>query len=335
MIDSYCLSFIKQEDFEKHVAATIATYNKALESINLKKFNNLTEVFAWQRDGVFNLDNSWYNGPTENGMIVSPYLTLKVNGKEFPVYSARATFSTHSFAYAEVESEGEFSLNVELHLNQKRNVVDVLPENKGIKATMQGDFNVITTINQTGSFSFVFDHYTEGAFTLMVRRKLPFAIPEGYQVEEYPNTAIAAKMVAEKNDPTIACIAAIDTAEIYNLKVIESNINASRNNTTRFAAFSRVQNLPTPTAKMGEHFILVFTVLNEAGSLAKTLNIIGSHGFNMRNLRSRPMKTLMWNYYFYIELDGNINTEDGKDMLRQLSTVCDRLKLVGTYSTKL
>lgn len=39
MIDGYCLSFIKQEDFEKHVAETIATYNKALESINLKKFN--------------------------------------------------------------------------------------------------------------------------------------------------------------------------------------------------------------------------------------------------------------------------------------------------------
>ena len=55
----------------------------------------------------------------------------------------------------------------------------------------------------------------------------------------------------------------------------------------------------------------------------------------MRNLRSRPMKKLMWNYYFYVELDGNINTEDGREMLRQLGTVCDRLKLVGTYSTKL
>lgn len=157
----------------------------------------------------------------------------------------------------------------------------------------------------------------------------------GYSVEEYTNTAMAAKMIAEKNDPTIACIAAVDTADIYNLKVIESNINSSRNNTTRFAAFSRVQNLPSAQAKMGEHFILVFTVLNEAGSLAKTLNIIGSHGFNMRNLRSRPMKKLMWNYYFYVELDGNINTEDGREMLRQLGTVCDRLKLVGTYSTKL
>lgn len=39
MTDSYCLTFISKEDFEKHVAATIATYNKALEAINLKKFN--------------------------------------------------------------------------------------------------------------------------------------------------------------------------------------------------------------------------------------------------------------------------------------------------------
>ena len=76
-----------------------------------------------------------------------------------------------------------------------------------------------------------------------------------------------------------------------------------------------------------------FTVKNEAGALANTLNIIGSHGFNMRALRSRPMKELMWNYYFYIELDGNINTPDGSDMLRQISTMCDRLKLVGTYTS--
>lgn len=150
---------------------------------------------------------------------------------------------------------------------------------------------------------------------------------------EYPNTAIAAKMVSEKNDPTIAAIASIETAELYNLEVLDTNINASRNNTTRFAAFSRVQNLPNKTAKMGEHFILVFTVKNEAGSLANTLNIIGSHGFNMRALRSRPMKELMWNYYFYVELDGNINTEDGQDMLRQMSSMCDRLKLVGTYTS--
>lgn len=155
-----------------------------------------------------------------------------------------------------------------------------------------------------------------------------------YEELEYPNTAMAAKMIAEKNDPTIAAIASIETAELYNLEIIEKNINESRNNTTRFAAFSRVQNLPNKTAKMGEHFILLFTVKNEAGALANALNIIGSHGFNMRTLRSRPMKELMWNYYFYVELDGNINTEDGSDMLKQLSSMCDRLKLVGAYTSK-
>ena len=155
-----------------------------------------------------------------------------------------------------------------------------------------------------------------------------------FEEVEYPNTAMAAKMIAEKADPTIAAIASIETAELYNLNVIEKNINASRNNTTRFAAFSRVQNLPNRTAKMGEHFILVFTVKNEAGALANALNIIGSHGFNMRTLRSRPMKELMWNYYFYVELDGNINTTDGTDMLKQLSSMCDRLKLVGAYTSR-
>ena len=155
-----------------------------------------------------------------------------------------------------------------------------------------------------------------------------------FEEVEYPNTAMAAKMIAEKADPTIAAIASIETAELYNLNVIEKNINASRNNTTRFAAFSRVQNLPNRTAKMGEHFILVFTVKNEAGALANALNIIGSHGFNMRTLRSRPMKELMWNYYFYVELDGNINTVDGSDMMMQLSSMCDRLKLVGAYTSR-
>ena len=90
--------------------------------------------------------------------------------------------------------------------------------------------------------------------------------------------------------------------------------------------------MPSPSSKNeNEHFILVFTVRNEAGALAKTLNIIGAHNFNMRALRSRPMKGLLWNYYFYIEAEGNISSQNGQDMLRELSAVCARLRLVGTY----
>lgn len=161
---------------------------------------------------------------------------------------------------------------------------------------------------------------------------LEYINKKGFKTIEAPNTALAAKMVAEDSDMNVAAIASNETANLYNLEILESNINSSHNNTTRFGAFARCLNTNVTKAKMGEHFIIVFTVKNEAGALAKTLNIIGSHGFNMRNLRSRPMKELIWNYYFYVELEGDINSSDGKDMMRALSVFCDKLKLVGTYT---
>ena len=152
-----------------------------------------------------------------------------------------------------------------------------------------------------------------------------------YEQIEANNTAVAAKLVSEKNDKTLAAIANSITAEIYNLDILEKNINSSPNNTTRFGAFSRSLHKTDKKVVMGQHFTLMFTVKNEAGSLAKTLNIIGSYGFNMRSLRSRPMKELMWNYYFYVELEGNPNSEAGQEMIKALGIFCDELKLVGTY----
>lgn len=152
----------------------------------------------------------------------------------------------------------------------------------------------------------------------------------GWQPEEFVNTALAAKMVAEKNDPSVAAIASEEAAKLFGLEVLERNINASRTNTTRFAVFSRSENR-REGARMGEHFILVFTVKNEAGALAKAIDIIGRHGFNMDNLRSRPMKELLWQYYFYVEAEGNIHSEEGKAMLCDLEEYCDRLKVVGTF----
>lgn len=157
----------------------------------------------------------------------------------------------------------------------------------------------------------------------------------GFEPMEASNTAVAAKSVKDSSDASAAAIASYETAEIYGLKVLERNINDSRNNSTRFASFSRVQNIPAQTKlREDESFILVFTVQNKAGALAQTLNILGAHGYNMRSLRSRPMKNLEWQYFFYIEAEGNINNENGKALLKELSVICARLKLVGTYFAK-
>ena len=154
----------------------------------------------------------------------------------------------------------------------------------------------------------------------------------GLETKVFSNTALAAEYVKNAGDPTIAAIASEETASIFGLQILESAINDSKINVTRFASFSKERNIPAPTdRKESENFILVFTVQNKAGSLANALNIVGAHGFNMRNLRSRPMKDLEWSYYFYIEAEGNIHTENGEDMLCELSAICAKLKLVGSY----
>ncbi len=155
----------------------------------------------------------------------------------------------------------------------------------------------------------------------------------GFETKSFVNTAAAAKEVADRADSSIAAIASEDAAAIYGLTLIEKNINESSNNTTRFALLSRSENKPAGKP-MGLNSVFVFTVRNEAGFLAKALDVIGSHGFNLRTIRSRPMKDLLWNYYFYAEAEGNIYTDNGKEMLAELANYCDRLKIVGSYIAK-
>lgn len=153
---------------------------------------------------------------------------------------------------------------------------------------------------------------------------------KGFAAKEFSNTALAAKYVAEQGDKSMCAIASSDAAEIFGLEVLERNINEARSNTTRFAVFGRAEATRDPKI-FGTHSIILFTVRNEAGALAKAIDVIGSHGFNMRTLRSRPMKELLWEYYFYVEAEGNVKSEEGKKMCHELSKFCDKLKFVGSY----
>lgn len=157
-----------------------------------------------------------------------------------------------------------------------------------------------------------------------------FIKAHGFAQMPYENTAIAAKYVVELNDPTVAAIASAESASHYGLKVLAEGINRSQVNTTRFAVLARSENRNVSKSH-GAHFMLVFTVRNEAGSLARALNIIGAHGFNMRTLRSRPMKELLWQYYFYVEAEGNIRSYEGKCMLEELAVCCDKVKCLGSF----
>jgi chorismate mutase/prephenate dehydratase len=152
------------------------------------------------------------------------------------------------------------------------------------------------------------------------------------ETENAANTAVAAKLVAEMGDKSIAAIGSVEAAQKFGLQVIAEKINDSGTNTTRFAVFSRSNRTPAVT---DDRFIMLFTVKNAAGSLGEAISIIGQYGFNLRALKSRPTKELIWDYFFYAEGEGNINSEQGKEMLEHLKVCCSNLKILGSYEKEI
>jgi len=154
----------------------------------------------------------------------------------------------------------------------------------------------------------------------------------GLESVQASNTARAAQLVVQNGDPETAAIASLETASLYGLQVLAQGINESGLNSTRFAVFSRAENKPAPAGAAG--FLLLFTVNHEAGALARAVNVIGRYGFNMRALRSRPMKDLPWRYYFFAEMEGDDRSDAGQRMLRELAGHCNILKVAGRYAAE-
>ena len=111
--------------------------------------------------------------------------------------------------------------------------------------------------------------------------------------------------------------------DIYDVKAGES--------TTRYAVLSRVENNPDK-GDSSDAFLVMFTVKDEVGGLAKAINIISAYDFNMRVLRSRPLKNLQWNYYFYAEIEGACSNENAERIKRALSASCPVVKIAGMVS---
>ncbi len=150
----------------------------------------------------------------------------------------------------------------------------------------------------------------------------------GWKEIKAVNTAVAVKTVAESGRRDIAAIGSEEAAREYGLEKLEGHIEASRSNTTRFAVFA-----PTAKAHSPEdnRFVMAFTVNNEAGSLGRAVSVIGYNGFNLRALKSRPTKELSWEYYFFAEGEGDINSIDGKQMLRELELCCNNVTVLGSF----
>lgn len=191
---------------------------------------------------------------------------------------------------------------------------DIIQNLVGIKGTTLGDIKKVVSHPQA------------------LGQCAPYIAKHGFETEEAVNTAVAAKLVASMGQKDIAAIASEEAAEKFGLTKIESHINESNVNSTRFAVFSRTQKAPSNT---DGQFIMLFTVNNVAGSLGKAVSVIGEYGFNLRALKSRPTKDLVWDYYFYAEGEGNINSEKGQQMIAALGECCSDVKILGSFEKEI
>lgn len=146
-----------------------------------------------------------------------------------------------------------------------------------------------------------------------------------FELIPYPNTALAAKYIAQQQDPTKAAIASKETAALYGLDVLVEEINTSTDNTTRFIVLSK--QLKT----QGNQFSLLFTVKHDAGQLAKVMQVIASKGYNMQSIRSRSLHKEPWKYYFYVAMDGSLQDSKTQELLAEIGTHCEEYKVIGSY----
>ena len=133
------------------------------------------------------------NASVDNGIIISPYFTLTVDGVQIPLYATRCGQGIHSFASVIVEKRDKnkkFSLDVVLtakdanmSLYERNPSVVVLPEKRGIKATIKGD-TVSAKLNDYGSFTFGFNNTNAEGVTVYLYEKDELNVPEGWATQE-------------------------------------------------------------------------------------------------------------------------------------------------------
>ena len=139
------------------------------------------------------------------------------------------------------------------------------------------------------------------------------------------SNAEAARLAAA--EPGSAAIAGEIAATIYGLAVLAPHIEDEPNNTTRFWVLG-AQEVP-PSGR--DETSLVMSAPNRPGAIYALLEPIAKHGVSMSRLESRPARTGLWEYLFFVDLVGHATQPDVSAALAELRQKAPFLKMLGSY----
>ena len=148
-----------------------------------------------------------------------------------------------------------------------------------------------------------------------------------WHLNRMTNTAISGKYIAAEGKKENACIANMKTKEVYGLELLKKNINNEEENYTRFFIISNEKAVIDGSDKIS----IVTSANNESGALIGLLQIFYKYGLNMVNLKSRPRANKPWEYYFYIDFEGNMSSEKVRMALEEMREKSNYLQILGNY----
>jgi len=148
-------------------------------------------------------------------------------------------------------------------------------------------------------------------------------LPNAERIEMNSN----AQAVVQAKEIGAASIGGVLAAELYDVPILEANIEDEPDNTTRFAIIGQHV---TPPSGEDRTSLLVF-VQNKPGSLFDLLKPLADRGISMSNIESRPSRRGVWDYVFFIDIDGHRDETVVKDAILEIEKASAMVTILGSY----
>ena len=146
------------------------------------------------------------------------------------------------------------------------------------------------------------------------------------------DTAGSAKFVSEARDKSKAAIASSLSAKIYNLDILEKNIQDDENNVTRFLLMGK--EIYQPDFNKEDYLTsLLFKLKSKPAALYSALSGFALNGVNMTKLQSFPEKNSFSSFFFLCDIEGHIEDQKIKNSLEELGLHCQDMHVLGVFNS--
>ena len=151
-------------------------------------------------------------------------------------------------------------------------------------------------------------------------------LPKNIDIVKATSTAKSAALLNEY-PLTYAAIGSAKTAELYNLNILEKNINDDPTNQTRFILIGKYKTSNTGNDKTS----LAFSTENKPGMLLEALKVFQNYNINLSYIDSRPSKIKFGEYTFLVDFDGHVSDEIIDKAIDELKEKTSYFRIVGSY----